>query len=530
MSEQQDNREAIMREHVAAIGGKNAIAVFDFGTRGVRVIVGPKSVPAEIGEHTIRMEGRKPNVGLDVADKRLPLNAQSLRQATTFIRAWRQLLQRCGVTDIRLISTAWFRWLENKNEVLTFVRKKTGLTIEMIDQQREAELTLLSIPVLVERWRGRKTGPAIADNDTVALIDQGGGSLQVSWMRWGDRKKDEIAIYASNFPYLGTVARRRDFFGLNAEEAPVDNPLDNAAGIRAQVQRIAKAARLELQKDLALPTAASCAPGKLHFFAVGSAITDLAPDGVYKRHNHRVSATQMQTKLDERLHQLNAEREQVRSVWRGMRLPEKDQTDASRPWFDKRKRLDEILTSLFGLPVYREVLELAKVDELTVSGYGLSYGYYFSQCIPKVPQVAGKAPDDRGPYMFISYCHDDEKEIEADLGQLRAMGVRTWFDREKIKGGDKYRKLIANKIAVSAGLIVFLTPRSIKRDWVEWEVGFAKEERKLIIPIVLEPMTLPPHWRFLLTGIDQVLPHELGPDRYQAKLAASIPEKCKRGG
>jgi hypothetical protein len=522
-----DTREYAMQRHVGVIGGPNTIAIFDFGTRGVRLIVGPKRVPLEIGEHTFQMEGQAPNVGLDVVRRILPPNARSLFIACRFIRHWRDLLWREGVRDVHLLSTAWFRWLENREKIRKIVKARTKLSIEMIEQQREAELTLLSLPVLHERWRGARKPPPIGDNDTVALIDQGGGSLQISWMRWRDRSNKEVAVETSRFPDLGSVARRRDFFRLNAEEKEINDPLKNNAGIAKQVERTRTAARKELAKDQVLPTVRGCAPGKLHIFAVGSAITDIAPDGVFNRHNFQIPAATIDQKLAAKMEKLNADREQVRSIWRGMRLPASQQTDASRVWFERKRKLDEILTSLFGLPVYREVLAQTGCDGLTVSGYGLSYGYYFSKCLINAPVAAGNEPDDRGPYVFISYSRDDSAEVEVELDQLRGMRTRFWYDRE-LAGGDRFTKRIADKIVGSAALVVFVTPNSIKSEWVRKEVEFAVECGRTVVPIVLQQVRLPNDWRLALVSTDQVQRFAMEPDRYLAKLQASIPLRCRR--
>ncbi len=530
MNQHADDEERALQKHIAEVGAENVIGVFDFGTRGVRLIVGPKRLPNEINETTFKMLGRRPNVGLDVVNKHLPLKAKSLAYAAGLISKWHDLLQKEGVKDVHLISTAWFRWLDNKQQVKDFVRRKTGLLIEPIEQAREGELTLLSLPVLVERWRGKKETPVIDDRDTVVLIDQGGGSLQISWMRWGDRKSAELHVECARFAELGSVARRRDFFRRGGEkgEKEFDDPLDNQNTIRKQVQRTRDRAQSTLAEEPTLPTVRGAAPGKLHVFAVGSAITDLAPDGVYKRHNYRVSTDLIETKLGERLHELNADGEHVRSIWRGMRLPEHQQTAASKPWFKRRKKLDDVLTALFGLPVYQEALKQMGVDGLTVSGYGLSYGYYFAKVLAaKAPQVQGKQPDDRGPYLFISYCHEDRDEVEAEIGQLSALRARVWYDKE-LRGGERFSKRIADKIVSSAGLIVFLTERSVKRDWVRDEVKFAREQKRLIIPIVLENLNLSNEWKFILTDVDRIERLALGPDRYLTKLKNSVPAKCLR--
>lgn len=520
---------ALMREHIARLGPGKSAAVIDFGTRGVRLVVGPKHVPPAIDKDTFRMMAARPNIGLEVVNRQLPLQARALAHACSIIGGWRKLLQSAGVNDISLISTAWFRWLDNRDEVSRSVAKRAGLTIEYMEQQREAELAMLSLPVLVERWRGARPSPAIEERDTIVLIDQGGGSLQVSWMRWRDRHKSVVPIESSQFHDLGTVARRRDFFWRGAKSQQLDDPLHNQSTIRLQIERARNAADEELRKDLTLPSAARCAPGKMHVFALGSAITELGPKGggVHNRHNFVLSAAQIEQRLGEHLHNLNADAEQVRSIWRGMRLAEKDQTEASLPWFRRRESLDDTLTALFGLPVYLEVLRQAEAPQLTISGYGLAYGYFLDKYAARRQRVEGAEPNDQGPYLFVSYCHDDREEVAPELDQLRGLRARLWYDRE-LRAGERFPKRIADKIAMSAGLIVFLTPRSVKRDWVYDEVSFARSERKLIIPIMLGDFRLPNQWRFMLHDVDQVRPAALGPDGYLAKLKASIPAKCLR--
>lgn len=518
----------LMREHIARLGRGKSAAVIDFGTRGVRIIVGPQIVPAEINKDTFRMMASRPNVGLDVVNRTLPPKAKSLAHACSVIRKWRDLLRSEGVPKIDLISTAWFRWLDNRAEISRFVAKRTGLNIEYMEQQREAELAMLSLPVLVERWRGQRKSVSLSDDDTIVLIDQGGGSLQVTWMRWRDRLKNAVSIESSQFHDLGTVARRREFFWRSAEGEMIDDPLGNKAPIRTQIKRARKAAQDDLRKDLSLPSSARCKPGKIHVFALGSAITELAPKGgVHNRHNYVLSMERIEQRLDEYLHQLNADGEQVRSIWRGMRLPAKDQTDASRPWHIRRDDLDDTLTALFGLPVYLEVLQQADVNELTVSGYGLAYGYFLHKYASKPQTAEAAAPDDRGPYLFASYCREDRATVDEELAVLRGLRVRSWYDRD-IPGGDIFSKTIANRIANSAGVVVFLTPRSVKSDWVEKEVDFALAENKLVIPILLENFRLPTHWRMKLVRLNCIQPWELGPDGYPAKLLASIPKKCLR--
>ena len=182
------------------------VAIFDVGTRACRVIVAPKQVPEKWTtknkkygtENTFCMDGEAFNLGLDFQanNNALPLDSRSLLHVIDFIKGHVKNLQQLGVdrADISLIGTAVFRWLHNQEAVLGLIKKETGFELGEISSPFEAELALRAIPQIHKRHSGYQQ--PIQDEDWVAVIDQGGGSLEVAWMKWSERNSDRPRIRA----------------------------------------------------------------------------------------------------------------------------------------------------------------------------------------------------------------------------------------------------------------------------------------------------------------------------------------------
>jgi hypothetical protein len=102
---------------------------------------------------------------------------------------------------------------------------------------------------------------------------------------------------------------------------------------------------------------------------------------------------------------------------------------------------------------------------------------------------------------FISYSSKDQAFVERLYADLQARGVRTWFDRENIRIGDKLRAGINDAIRVHDKLMLVLSEQSIASDWVEEEVETALErerqdKRTVLFPIRLDDsvMVTPVAW------------------------------------
>jgi predicted nucleotide-binding protein len=111
-------------------------------------------------------------------------------------------------------------------------------------------------------------------------------------------------------------------------------------------------------------------------------------------------------------------------------------------------------------------------------------------------------------YLFVSYAREDIDRVrplvEAVRKELafRALPIDVWMDVTDLNPGQQWNIAIAEALKASVGFLFFLSPRSLRSDWVRREVEIAATTSdRLIIPVVLhEPLDVPPtlaHWQWL---------------------------------
>jgi hypothetical protein len=106
--------------------------------------------------------------------------------------------------------------------------------------------------------------------------------------------------------------------------------------------------------------------------------------------------------------------------------------------------------------------------------------------------------------IFISYSRSDKATIDELIKQLEAAGHVVWVDREGIRGGEQWRLKIVEAIENSHAFLLALSKNSIVSDHVRAEIDLAKESKKPIIPIRLQPVEIPASMRYQLAGIQQI--------------------------
>ena len=79
---------------------------------------------------------------------------------------------------------------------------------------------------------------------------------------------------------------------------------------------------------------------------------------------------------------------------------------------------------------------------------------------------------------FISYCQKDKEFADKLHADLVNNGVLCWFDQKDMKIGARIRKTIEESIKSKDKLLIIISNRSIRSQWVEKEVETAFEEEK----------------------------------------------------
>lgn len=106
--------------------------------------------------------------------------------------------------------------------------------------------------------------------------------------------------------------------------------------------------------------------------------------------------------------------------------------------------------------------------------------------------------------IFMSYSRADSKIVSRLIGELEAAGYQVWVDRVEIRGGEIWRREIVNAVDTSDVMVLVLSNHSIESDNVRRELDLAESGKLRILPIEIEPVTIPPEFRYQLVGIQRI--------------------------
>lgn len=103
--------------------------------------------------------------------------------------------------------------------------------------------------------------------------------------------------------------------------------------------------------------------------------------------------------------------------------------------------------------------------------------------------------------IFISYSSKDCEKAEQLTELLVSAGLSVWIDQSALDVATSWSAEIVDAINSCSAFIVLLSPNSIESHNVIKEVSLASEKRKKILPLDLEPITLPRELEYQLAGI-----------------------------
>lgn len=126
-----------------------------------------------------------------------------------------------------------------------------------------------------------------------------------------------------------------------------------------------------------------------------------------------------------------------------------------------------------------------------------------------------------GPYIFVSYAHEDGDLVYPELERLKAEGFNIWYD-EGIAPGSIWRDELAERLAACALLVFFVTPATLRSAHQSKEVNFALARDRPILTIYLAQVSLPPGLEFSLSDVQAIHKSKLEARDYHTKLHSSI--------
>lgn len=99
--------------------------------------------------------------------------------------------------------------------------------------------------------------------------------------------------------------------------------------------------------------------------------------------------------------------------------------------------------------------------------------------------------------VFISYSSKDRAFAERLTFDLKAKGLRVWYDQWELKVGDSLIDKISAGIRAQDYLVAVLSRASVSSEWVRKELSAALmrelgEKRVVVLPVLIEDCKIPP--------------------------------------
>jgi len=93
--------------------------------------------------------------------------------------------------------------------------------------------------------------------------------------------------------------------------------------------------------------------------------------------------------------------------------------------------------------------------------------------------------------IFISYSHADSAFVDQLEADLRQQGFETWVDRQRLAGGQRWRRELQEAVEHAQVLLIVLSPDAIASQSVQIEFDYALDLGKLLIPIYYRQCEVP---------------------------------------
>ncbi len=175
------------------------LAAIDVGTNSIRLIVAEATPDGGYRLLDDEKEITRLGQGFDGSGR---LSPENMDRAAMAIARMRGIAEGYQVDALRAIGTAAVREATNRDEFISLVRERAGLTIEPISAEDEARLAFLSVSHSFD-----------LHNATVAIVDIGGGSTEIVLASGG------VVEQIFTVP-LGAVRLAERFPGCTTGDAP----------------------------------------------------------------------------------------------------------------------------------------------------------------------------------------------------------------------------------------------------------------------------------------------------------------------
>ena len=184
-------------------------AAIDIGSNAVRLLV--KSVNEQNAEELmskIQLIRVPIRLGEDAFTKG-EISAEKEKNLIRLMKAFKQLMKIYDVLDYRACATSAMRDARNGQEIVRQIEKKTGIKVEIIDGQKEAQMVYENH---IEQL--------FSSNQNYLYVDVGGGSTEINLIANGELK-DSHSYNIGTVRMLSGMVKEEEWVSLRSDLANI---------------------------------------------------------------------------------------------------------------------------------------------------------------------------------------------------------------------------------------------------------------------------------------------------------------------
>lgn len=325
------------------------IAVLELSTKAVKCLIGKDQDVirnAKVDEFNFQnfiRNANKTETGKGLDSQNEMDMSYFERNVLPTIRNWKRVMQTEKVDVVYTVATAAYRTARNRDEIVSFIKDKTGINVRILSKKEESVSTMFAYLF------SSKYKQEMLTSEHVIMIDQGGGSTEVSVFS----QNDLVNSYSIN---LGTTALRNILFLDSDRSTSVGEALSRSdKKIKERLITFYK----NMGEAMTSDTESFC-------ISVGTAITHATGGKNNAAQHDRVITRE---KIEDCI---NTCTEAILSQFDTVGDLNDFDFEASKG----NKKLDDQITMRLGLPMFLSLMDKFNIKEIHVSGTGLWYGIY----------------------------------------------------------------------------------------------------------------------------------------------------------
>jgi exopolyphosphatase / guanosine-5'-triphosphate,3'-diphosphate pyrophosphatase len=197
---------------------QKTVAVIDIGSNTIKLLVAKKKDDCSHEIDTLHRRTIEVRIGQGMSAAKLTFSREIIERASAAIATLVEEARPFSPQEVRIVATSAARDAQNSGQLADAIHEKTGVSLEILSGQREAQLVGAAIQL----------DPTITA-ESFYVFDLGGGSLEC--LRFHERQLDQVV----SLP-LGCVRLAEK---LLADPAAVFTP-DDERRVAAEVERVLK--------------------------------------------------------------------------------------------------------------------------------------------------------------------------------------------------------------------------------------------------------------------------------------------------